>query len=306
VNRRGVPRPRSESQPARSVRRPLWHRLADRWIGRAARPLPEALAACVALRPAVVVTGGSSGIGLAIAHVFSRAGCAVVVVARDAARLERAKATFAATADVTTLALDITTPDAAEVIDQTLGRQGLYLDTLVNAAGIGLAGPFTDHDSSAVEALIALNITALTRLTRHALPAMRARGRGGVLNVGSLGGYVPGPNQAAYYASKAYVCSLTEALGRELSGSGVRMAVLAPGPVQTGFHAAMGTDTAFYRWLLPPVSPERAAQVAYVGYMLGRTVVVPGLFAKGLAVAVCVIPHWLTLPLIGVLLAPRK
>ena len=143
-------------------------------------------------------------------------------------------------------------------------------------------------------------------MTRHAVPGMRARGRGGILNIASLGGYVPGPNQAAYYASKAYVCSLTEAVASEVAGSGVRITVLAPGPVRTGFHAAMGTETALYRWLLPAVSADRAARAAFVGYTLGRRVVVPGLITKGLAVAVTVIPHWLTLPFIKVLLAPRR
>ncbi len=122
---------------------------------------------------------------------------------------------------------------------------------LVNNAGIGLSGRFDDHSHEEIEALLALNVTALTRLMRHVLPQMRARGRGGVLNIASLGGYVPGPHQAVYYASKAYVISLSEAVASELAGTGVRVAVVAPGPVATGFHAAMGAENARYRaWLL--------------------------------------------------------
>ena len=90
---------------------------------------------------------------------------------------------------------------------------------------------------------------ALTQLTRHFLPGMRVRGRGGILNLASLGGYAPGPNQAAYYASKAYVLSLTEAIAAETAGEGVRVCALAPGPVNTRFHARMGAENAFYRYL---------------------------------------------------------
>ena len=278
----------------------------DRWIGRTARPDLDALAQVAHLQPAVVVTGGSSGIGLAIAHEFARLGHHVMLVARDAARLDMAVATFPANGAVTALALDVTTPDAPLLIDAALAARGLYLDTLVNSAGIGLAGAFESHAPDDIDRLVLLNVAALTRLTRHVLPGMRARARGGILNVASLGGYVPGPNQAAYYASKAYVCSLTEALASECAGSGVRITALAPGAVQTTFHASMGTDRALYRLLIPGVSPERAARAAVFGYGLGRSVVVPGLTAKALAVAVTLIPHWLTLPLLRVLLAPRN
>ena len=286
---------------------PFISALACRWLSRYAAPDSAALAAVARLTPAVAVTGGSSGIGLAIARAFSADGWTVVLIGRDAARLSDAKASFPATraARVYTLALDVTAPDAATRIVNVLAALGLYLDVLVNAAGIGLAGPFESHDEPAISGLISLNVEALTRLTRHFLPGMRARARGGVLNVASLGGYVPGPNQAAYYASKAYVCSLTEALGSELAGSGVRMTVVAPGPVATSFHAAMGADNSLYRWLLPALSPEQTATAALSGFRLGRRVVVPGLIPKALAVLATVTPHWISLALMRWLLAVR-
>ena len=283
-----------------------WIALCDRWIARTAQPIPAALAAVSGLRPAVVVTGGSSGIGLAIAHAFAREGETVVLVARNPERLASARASFGAgRTGVFTGPLDVTTLGAPAALDAALTGLGLYLDILVNSAGIGLAGAFESHKPEDIDRLLALNIAALTRLTRHAVPQMRARARGGVLNVSSLGGYVPGPNQAAYYASKAYVCSLTEALAAELAGTGVRMMVLAPGPVDTKFHDSMGAGNALYRWLLPALSPERAARAAVFGYRLGRRVVVPGLIPKALAVAVTVLPHALTAPLLRAILAPR-
>lgn len=276
--------------------------IIDRWIG--AKPherdasTPEAM-------PSVVVTGGSSGIGLAIAQQFHRQGETVVLVARDADRLAAALATFPVQERVHAVSLDITAPDAAALLDAALRDRSLYLDVLVNSAGTGLAGPFDTHSPAEISGLIALNVAALTRLTRHVLPAMKSRARGGVLNIASLGGYIPGPNQAAYYASKAYVCSLTEALASELAGSGVRMTVAAPGPIETRFHARMGADNALYRWILPALSPARAARSAVFAYRLNSSVVVPGLIYKALTVAVTTIPHWLTLPFIKILLAPK-
>ncbi len=135
---------------------------------------------------------------------------------------------------------DVTATDAIATIEAALAAHGAYADVLVNSAGIGLSGPFHAHAPEDVVRLIDLNVRALTQLTRHFLPGMRVRGRGGILNVASLGGYTPGPNQAAYYASKAYVLSLTEAIAAETAGEGVRVCALAPGPVNTAFHARMG------------------------------------------------------------------
>jgi hypothetical protein len=139
---------------------------------------------------------------------------------------------------------------------------------------------------------------------RHFLPAMRVRGEGGVLNVASLGGYMPGPYQALYYASKSAVISLSEAVAAEVSGTGVRVTVLAPGPSPTGFHAAMGAEGALYRRLLPAMTPERIARSAFRGFMLGRRVIVPGVFNTALAWLVRVLPHPLTVPIVAWLLDP--
>lgn len=288
--------------------KPVFRLLINRWIARHAASGLNVNAKDAHLHPAVLVTGGSSGIGLAIAHVFHNQGETVVLVARDDTRLAAALSGFphpTAAPRVFTLALDVTAADALDRIDATLDALGLTLDILVNAAGEGLAGHFYSHNQAAIDHLLAINVDALTRLTRHFLPQMIARARGGILNVASLGGYVPGPGQAAYYASKAYVCSLTEAIAAEIAGSGVRITVVAPGPVATTFHAAMGADHSLYRWLLPAISPERVATAAVTGYHWGRTVVVPGLVPKMLAVAVAVLPHAVTLPLVRLLLALR-
>ena len=276
----------------------------DAWISRRARPKAEALEAVRGLSPAVVITGASRGIGLALARRFAEAGSAVAMIARDQALLEgmaeRVQRDFNVKA--IPIALDITSAEAPTALDAAVASAGLYTDTLVNNAGIGLAGPFHAQTEEDLERLIAVNITAFTRLTRHVLPSLRARGRGGILNIASLGGLVPGPHQAAYYASKGYVISLTEAIRHEVRGEGVRVAVVAPGPVQTTFHRAMGAEGSLYRLVVPAMQPEAIAASAYRGYRLGRTVIVPGVLGTIGAIVLRIAPHTLTVPLVGRLL----
>jgi short-subunit dehydrogenase len=135
---------------------------------------------------------------------------------------------------------------------------------------------------------------------------MLARGSGGILNVASLGGLVPGPNQAAYYASKAYVVSLTRAIATENAGRGVRLMALAPGPVNTGFHDAMGAELSFYRQLVLALSADQTARAAYRAYVSGCHLFVPGVTGKLLQIAVWIIPHALVLPIVGWLLRRRE
>src|SRR5262249_24189263 len=148
------------------------------------------------------------------------------------------------------LPADVTRPETIAAIEAALVQRQAYADVLVNDAGIGLAGAFPSHPPEALQRLLDLNVRALTDLTPHFLPGMLIRGRGGVLNLASLGAYAPGPYQAVYYASKAYVLSLTEAVAAETAGQGVRITALAPGPVQTGFHRRMGNERALHHSLM--------------------------------------------------------
>jgi hypothetical protein len=282
--------------------------LLQAWRRRWWQPDREALAAYASLRPMTVVTGGSEGIGYALARRFAAAGNDVMLVARRVGPLEQAAAQIRAEskADATVLPLDVTAPDAIAKIEAALASSGAYADVVVNNAGIGLSGPFHAHPPEAVLRLVDLNVRALTVLTRHFLPGMRLRGRGGILNVASLGGYAPGPNQAAYYASKAYVLSLTEAIAAETAGEGVRVCALAPGPVNTRFHARMGSENAFYRRLIPPASPASVARAGYRGYVLGLRVTIPGVFNPFLALAMRIMPHRIVIPIVGLLLKPRE
>jgi uncharacterized protein len=287
------------------IREPMWM-LVQAWRRRWWRPDEAALAAYTGLRPMVVVTGGSEGIGYGLARRFAAAGNDVMLVARRVEPLEQAAAAIRSELKVDAVALpvDVAAPDAAATIDRALAVHRGYADVLVNSAGIGLAGPFHAQAPEDVMRLLDLNVRALTALTRHYLDGMRQRGRGGILNVASLGGYTPGPYQAAYYASKAYVISLTEAIAAETAGEGIRVCVLAPGPVRTAWHDRASAGAAFYRYLLPS-SPASVARAGYRGYALGLRVVVPGLLSPFLALALRLMPHTITVPIVRWLLKPR-
>lgn len=285
----------------------VFAKLLQGWRRRWWRTDPAALARFEGLRPVVVVTGGSEGIGLALARQFAAAGSDVMLVARRLGPLEEAAAGIRNQFKVEAIALpaDVTAEDAILTIEAALAAQGVYADVLVNSAGMGLAGSFLDHSQEDVLRLVDLNVRALTRLTRHFLEPMRTRGRGGILNLASIGAYAPGPNQAVYYASKAYVMSLSEAIAAETAGQGVRVSALAPGPVNTHFHARMGAETAFYRALLAPSSPQAVARAGYLGFTLGWRVIVPGVLNPFIALAMRILPHRILIPIVALLLKPR-
>jgi short-subunit dehydrogenase len=281
--------------------------LLQLWRRRRWRRDAQALAAYEGLSPIVVVTGGSEGIGYALARRFAAAGSDLILVARRPEPLEAAARNLRSEFGVEAVALaaDVTSPDAIAAIEAALAERRAYADVLVNSAGMGLAGPFHEQPQDAIARLLDLNVRALTALSRHFLTGMRVRGRGGILNLSSLGAYAPGPNQAVYYASKAYVLSFSEAIASETAGEGVRITAVAPGPVSTRFHARMGAERALYRYLVAPSSPDGVARTAYYGFALGLRVVVPGVVNPALALAMRILPHRIVIPIVGVLLKQR-
>ncbi|MGE3067029.1 MAG: SDR family NAD(P)-dependent oxidoreductase [Hyphomicrobiaceae bacterium] len=258
-------------------------------------------------RPAVVVTGGSEGIGLAIADRFAAAGHSIVLVARNEEKLEQAAREIRARhgVEVQSIVLDLGERDAARRLVEAMTARALYADVLVNNAAVGLAGEFTSHTEAEIARLIDLDVRAISLLTRAVLPAMCLRGSGGIINIASLAGYAPGPYQAAYYAGKAYVIALTRAIAYEVRGQGVRVCVVTPGPVETRFHARMGAETSIYRTWVPAASPAAIARSTYRGYLLGCRVIQPGLLTPVLALAMRLLPGIVLSPLIGTLLRPR-
>jgi short-subunit dehydrogenase len=240
---------------------------------------------------AVVVTGGSEGIGLALAKRFAADGNAVILVARDRKRLDSAAEALAAqwAVPVHVIACDLSRPDGAQQLFDRVASLGLPVDVLVNNAGVGLYGPFRAADQEAELAMMRLNMEALVSLTKLFLPDMLARRSGAVLNVGSTAGFQPGPLMAIYYATKAFVLSFSEALDEELRGSGVLVSVLCPGPTVTGFQRRAGIGTSlFSRGVM---TADEVAEAGYRRFRRGQRTIVTGIRNRLLALVVRLAPR---------------
>lgn len=226
--------------------------------------------------PVCLITGASSGIGAALAREFARHGHALVLTARREAQLEALAAEIAGAglARPTVIAADLTRPAGIDGLAAALAARGLEPAIVVNNAGFGLFGAASELDRERQLAMIDLNTRALTDLSLRWLESVK-RHRGGILNVASVAGFLPGPGMAVYHATKAYALSFSEALHAELAGQGVRICALCPGPVETQFLAQAGIPHGYF----PAVFARSAGQVAragYDGFMAGRRVVVPG------------------------------
>jgi short-subunit dehydrogenase len=188
---------------------------------------------------------------------------------------------------------DLQRTDApARIAHELLGR-GLEPQIVVNNAGFGLHGRAAETWRSTTLAMIDLNVRALTDLSLRWIDGI-VKHKGGILNVASVAGFLPGPGMAVYYASKAYVVSFTEALSRELAPQGVRVTVLCPGPVLTEFQSRAGISTSKPSRLLGR-TPEEVAQAGYHGFMAGKRLVIPGLGNRIVAFLPRLIPRGVVL-----------
>ncbi|MEJ2376728.1 MAG: SDR family NAD(P)-dependent oxidoreductase [Pseudolabrys sp.] len=247
--------------------------------------------------PLALITGASSGIGAALAREFARRGHALALTARRAAALEALAESIAAEGHPRphVIASDLGTPSGVAQLAETIAARGLAPAFLVNNAGFGLMGEAADLDSARQLAMVDLNMRALTDLSLRLLDSVRAA-RGGILNVASVAGFLPGPGMAVYHASKAYVLSFTEALHAELKAEGVRVCALCPGPVKTAFFQHAGVpDAHFPSYFLR--APERVARQGYEGFMAGHRVVVPGKPNRMVTLTARVLPRGLMLAL---------
>jgi uncharacterized protein len=228
-------------------------------------------------RKTALVTGASFGIGLELARIFAREGHDLVLVARSADKLRQLAAELerAHSARSLILATDLTEPGAAAyVLDQTTRAQ-IVVDILVNNAGFGQYGFFAENDLEECLRQIQLNVSTLTHLTRLYLPEMIARKEGRILNVASTAAFQPGPLMAVYFATKAYVLHLSEALANELQGSGVTVTCLCPGATATEFHKrANATEMRLLK--MGSMDPKTVAEDGYRAMMAGKPVVISG------------------------------
>lgn len=248
--------------------------------------------------PVTLITGASAGIGAALAREFAANGHELVLIARRESALIATADAIAARGAIrpTVVSADLARADAIQHIAAVLDRFGLEPEVVVNNAGFGLSGAADKLDRVEQLAIVDLNVRALTELSLAFLDSVKRR-KGGILNVASLAGFMPGAGRAVYYASKAYVISFSVALHRELKPHGVRVSVLCPGPVPTAFQARTGMTGVFPRLLMR--SAEEVAKAAYRGLEKGRRVVIPGYPARAMAAAIRLAPRSLLLELLA-------
>lgn len=222
-----------------------------------------------------LITGASSGIGMELARYHAAKGGDLVLVARRQEALDSLKIELEASQNVSVnvIAMDLAKNSSAEKIHAELQKKGIEIDILINNAGFGGHGHHIDRDLDAELGMIDLNIKALVSLTHMFAKDMAARGKGKILNVGSTAGFIPGPNQAVYFATKAFVNSFSQALDQELRKTGVTCTVLAPGYVETEF--AKQADLEGTQMVNQGgASAEDVARFGYEAMMDGKLVVV--------------------------------
>lgn len=226
--------------------------------------------------PVALITGASAGLGVDFARQLNASGARLVLVARRKERLDELAAELG---NARALSLDLSAADAAVRLLADLAAHDEHVDLLVNNAGFGLMGEFAKLDGAKQRQMIDLNCGVLTELSHAVLPGMLERGRGGILNVASTAAFQPGPYSAVYYATKAYVLSFTEALHEELSGSGIHVTALCPGPTRTEFFDAAGyTGASKLEKFAMASAPVVAAGLA--GLERNDPVVIPGTVNK--------------------------
>lgn len=239
----------------------------------------------------VLITGATSGIGYALAEVFAVKGHSLILVGRSAEKLEKTKEAMLEMMKrsregknqskaiienkIVLIIQDLSSQNAAKNIYEAVIKENLKVGILINNAGLGYAGAFWEASDEKIMELIALNMTQLTLLTKYFAEEMKQLGKGKILNVASTGAYHPGAYIAVYYATKAYVLSLSEALYEELKPYGVTISSLCPGATLTGFQKKSGREDTKLA-----MKPEFVAIKAYEGLLKNKRVIIPGLRNK--------------------------
>ena len=254
-------------------------------------------------RPLALVTGASSGIGADLARELAKDGHDLVLSARTLAPMQALAAELEAFGGSSVIIpADLSKSGATAELASAIEARGLSVDVLVNNAGLGGIGRFDQMDMRRISEMLLVNVVALTELTRLLLPAMVARRRGKVLLVASTASFQPGPRMAVYFATKAYVLSLGEALAYELRGTGVTVTTLCPGATATNFFKFAGANEIA---LQPTMSARAVARIGYRALKSGRRVVITGMLNNILAIGARLAPHSITLPAASALMSRR-
>lgn len=236
--------------------------------------------------PTALITGASSGIGLELARVFAREGFDLVLVARNRKRLEEI-AKELKSVQIRVIAADLSRPEGSAEVFAAVPKA----DVLVNNAGYGLFGKFTETPLADELSMMQLNMATLVALTKLYLPGMVAAKSGKICNVASTAAFQPGPLMAIYYATKAFVLSFSEAIANELKGTGVTVTALCPGPTTSGFQEQAKMEDSGLVKGKKMMDARTVAEAGYKGLMAGKTIVIPGFMNSLMARSVGFVPR---------------
>jgi short-subunit dehydrogenase len=243
-----------------------------------------------------LVTGASGGIGFDLACLLAKDKHDLIIVARSAEKLNDVKASIEKDfgVKVKIIAADLSLPDAALSLFDEIRKENIHVDILINNAGFGDYGSFAECNWQKQENMINLNILTLTKLTRLFLPAMIEAKYGKILNLASVAAFMPGPFMAVYYASKAFVLSLSYAIANEVKGTGVTVTALCPGPTATGFEDAASLNGSKLFKTFKPKSSFDVALYGYKSMMKGKILAVHGTLNKLMVTMLRFYPRKLT------------
>lgn len=244
-----------------------------------------------------IITGASGGIGLELAKLLAADGYHLVLLARSKDKLNEiaSELTQKFNIAVDVFPVDLSVPDEVKRFIAYAEQTYPETEVLINNAGFGDFDLFADCSPERASEMILLNIHALTMLSRHFLPYMLKRKSGYIMNVASVAAFMPGPYMAVYYATKAYVLSLSQAIASEVKGGGVRVTAVCPGPVETGFmNAARLNDSRLFKMMKPAKATDVAKQ-AYAAMRCGKRIIVNGVSNKLMVFMIRFLPRkWVT------------
>ncbi|MBT3605409.1 MAG: SDR family oxidoreductase [Candidatus Latescibacteria bacterium] len=252
-----------------------------------------------------LITGASSGIGLELARIFAADGVDVILSARSEDKLQALARELVVQHSVKAevVVSDLSVQDSAKTLYEAIKEKGWEVDYLVNNAGFGVFGEFAETKWEDEAAMLNVNVVALTHLTKLFMPYFIQRRSGRIMNVASTASFQPGPLMAAYFASKAYVLSFSEAISNELKGTGVTVTALCPGATETGFQSAAGaTGSRLFETRKLPTGAD-VAKYGYKAMQKGKRVAVHGVINKVLAQSNRFAPRSLSMAITRMLIA---
>lgn len=240
-----------------------------------------------------LITGSAHGIGYQLAYIFARHSYNLVLVDKDEEKLAVIAEEFIQKFGISVkiLVKDLSISTSPEEIFNYLQQSAVKIDVLVNNAGFGTYGVFSETDLTTELKMLQVNIVSLTHLTKLFLKDMICQGYGKILNVASVAAFQPGPLMAVYFATKAYVLSFSEAIANELEGTGVTVTTLCPGPTASEFQKAAAMEESKISHVNRMMNSETVAKIGYDSLMANKTIAIPGLRNKILAKSVRFAPR---------------